>query len=196
MENVTRILSFCTGLVLSGCAFGAGAGFGVSMDTRGTVSVLASGNVMPWGLRAKDVGDKSEFAGHLMPMELSAGVTLNPGGWIIRVDMPGVGFSGEDLDSEHGFSTSLHLRAQISWPFCGGEAKDAWGGILHAAYLKHLDSSTTQPPASRPEWREGHSFHGIGPGLGVAILADDDGWLADFTLSAQYLYITYFTIGL
>jgi hypothetical protein len=166
------------------------------MDTRGTVSVLASANVMPWGLRAKDVGDKSEFAGHLMNMELSGGVTLNPGGWILRIDMPGVGFTWEDLESEHGFSTSLHLRAQITWPFCEGPVKDAWGGILHAAYLPHLDSSSEPPPASRPEWRESNSFHSLGPGLGVAVLADDEGWLADFTLSAQYMYITYFTIGL
>jgi hypothetical protein len=151
---------------------------------------------MPWGLRAKDVGDKNEFAGHLMPMELSAGVTLNPGGWIIRVDMPGVGFSWEYLEPEHGYFTTLHLRAQITWPFCGGTVKDAWGGILHFAYLPHLDSSTEPPPASRPDWRESNSFHSLGPGLGVAVLSDDEGWLVDFTLSAQYLYITYFTIGL
>jgi hypothetical protein len=62
--------------------------------------------------------------------------------------------------------------------------------------MLRIDSVTTPPRASHPEWREGHAFHGLGPGLGVAVLADDEGWLADFTLSAQYLYLTYFTIGL
>lgn len=196
MRIITCIVTLCASLAVSGCAFGVGGGVGVSMDTRGTVSVLASVNIMPWGLRAKDVDEKTEFAGHLIPVELSGGVTLNPGGWILRIDMPGIGFNWEKLESDQGFSTSLHLRAQITWPFCDGPVKDTWGGVLHAAYLKHFESSIAQPPASRPDWRDTHSLHGVGPGLSVAVLADDDGWLADFTLSAQYLYITYFTIGL
>ena len=194
---MARALVVAAGVVLGGCALGLGAGVGVSMDTRGTVYILASVEVAPMGMRvAQDrlVDREYETAAYLLPVQFQGGVALNPGAGVLIVDLPGVGFTYDRTQSPHGMALSLNVRSKFDWPFDGGKSSLGWGGVLRGSYLAHLSSKRSAP--HRDEWPEGWQFHGLGPSLDVAVMHDDGGWYGLFTLGARYQFLTYFMMGL
>jgi hypothetical protein len=185
------------GFAATGCAFAVGAGVGMSVDTRGTVSLLAMAHVKPMGFRVSQdrlVDREYEAAAHLLPFYIAGGIELNPGAWVLLVDIPGVGFTWNRTGEPHGLAFSLNVRTRLTWPFSGGSAMD-WGGVLHSTYLANLKTKRFEPKASRPEWPEQWWFHGMGPALDIAVMKGE-GWYGHFTAAGRYQFISYFMMGL
>lgn len=184
------------GTGVSGCAFAIGAGVGMSVDTRGTVSLLATGHVMPMGFRVSQdrlVDREYEAAVHLLPFTIAGGIELNPGAWVLLVDIPGVGFTWNRTEEPHGLALSLNVRTRMTWPFSGGSTMD-WGGVLHSTYLASLKTKRFEQRESHPEWPEQWWFNGMGPALDVAVMKGG-GWYGHFTAAARYQFISYFMMG-
>lgn len=184
--------------MLAGCAFGGGAGLGLSVDTRGAVAILATAQVQTWGIRAEpNESPRHETAAVLMPMQVSAGYEFNPQAFVLAIDTPGVGLVANGVDDRQaGFAGSLHMRAQMRWVEGESDTRFAMGGSLHLAWLPAFSVSQLPRLEARPEWPDGWRFHSIGPAADISVLADDNGTFASFLVGAQYQYLEYFYLGL
>lgn len=194
MKVVVGILG---GLLAGGCAFGGGAGLGLTVDTRGSVGVLLTGQVQTWGIRMEpQETQRHQAAAVLMPFQLAAGYEMNPNAWMLQIDSPGIGFVADDVDNDlSGFSGSLHMRVRIRWPE-EEERQTAMGGSLRFAWLPHQSVSQLPRLESRPEWPDGFEFHSVGPAADVSVMSDDKGLFGTFFAGASYQYLSYFYLGL
>lgn len=185
------------GLAASGCAFGGGAGLGLTVDTRGSVGVLLTAQLQTLGMRVEpQETQRHQAAIMLVPMQVAAGYELNPKAWMLQIDSPGIGFVADDVDNElSGFSGSMQMRVKIRWPE-GSPTESAMGGALRFAWLPHLSVSEHPRLDSRPEWPDGFAFHSLGPAVDVSVLGDDKGVFGTFFAGAQYQYLSYFYLGL
>lgn len=185
------------GLAASGCAFGGGAGLGLTVDTRGSVGFLVTGQVQTWGIRVEpQETQRHQAAAVLMPFQVAAGYEVNPSAWMLQLDSPGIGFVADDVDNDlSGFSGSLHMRVRIRWQE-DQETQTAMGGSLRFAWLPHQSVSQLPRLESRPEWPDGFAFHSLGPAVDVSVLGDDKGVFGTFFAGAQYQYLSYFYLGL
>ncbi len=193
------IVGLSVSWLLAGCAFGGGAGIALSVDTRGAVAVLATTHVHTWGARVNaKTTPRYEGAFVLMPAQVAGGYQFNPNAGLLRVDMPGMGFTADDVDQEHhGFAGSLHPRADITWPQGGDGARLAMGLSANMAWLPHLKTTQLKRLGSRPEWPDGWEFHQLGPSVDIAAMADEDGEVyGSLSLGARYQHLTYFYLGL
>ena len=182
------------------CALGLGAGVGVTVDTRGTWTVLLSLQANNLGVRVEpQKTPRTEQAAYLNPMEFSGGLRLNGDAGraaVLRMDLPGVAFSQDELDGGWGYNAALFMRNEITWPLDGSKSSVATGAVVKGAYMHHLSLEQLKRLESRPEWPDGWAIHSIGPGASAALMHDDDGWYGQFTLSMLYEYLNYFYIGL
>ena len=197
MHKIILILAL---LGISGCALGLGGGLGVSVDTRGSFTVLLSLHANNLGLRVEpDKTPRTEQATYLNPMELAGGVRFGgdrPTAGIMRLEIAGVAFSQDELDDGWGGNLGLAFRTDFAWPLDGSKSSYGVGGVLKGAVLHHLDVTKLKRLESRPEWPDGWKLHRIGPGASVAVMHDDEGWYGQLTLMMLYEYLTYFTVGL
>lgn len=185
-------------LLNTGCALGAGGGMGVTVNTKGSVGVLASAHIYPWGVRMEPKETQGEeTAFFLMPVEVSSGIMFNPGQTVLRIDMPFMGFTTDSIEAGQGFSGSLNPRFELLWPWGEGELRSAFGVAAHVAWMQHLLSTQLERVASRPEWPDGWEIHQFGPAFDGALMYRDEGeFYGTFTLSGIYRYLTYFYMGL
>ncbi len=182
----------------SGCALGLGAGVNVTLDTRGIWTVMGTVTVNNLGVRIEPKETpREEQAIYLMGLEVSSGVALNPMAFVFRMDIPGMGWSMDDLDGGWGANAFVSFRNEVTVPFGDGKTTSAMGASLRGTWMHHLSLEQLERVQGRPEWPDGWRIHRLGPGFSTAIMYDDqDGVYGQFTLGLAYEYLNYFYIGL
>lgn len=195
-ETAKILLAAGLALILAGCALGAGASAGLTVDTRGAVGVMVTANALPWGFRNANDDTQRQGAGFLMPVSVGGGYEFNPSAAILRVDLPAAGFSMDEVSEDWGIQGTLNPRAQFAWPTGDDPVREAWGVAGGFTWLQYLHKEKIPKLSSRPEWPQGWKIHSMGPTVNIAVMNDDKGWFGQLFLGASYSYLTYFMIGL
>ena len=192
------VLVYLIAIFAQGCAVGAGAGINLTVDTRGTVGIMATLSADPYAARVESKKTpKFEESVSILPfaVAVSGGIQLNPGAGVLRLDAPGIGYTWNKIHGGEGAMGSVSGRFDLKWPFSGGYGW-AVGGVVKGGWMSHLKVKQHPRVAARPEWPDGWDIHQIGPLGEVAVMYDERGVFAQFGVGFKYHWVNYYYFGL
>ena len=177
-------------ILLAGCVTGGGATVGVYADTRGDVGVAVQGHANLVGFRVGDTDNNQPAGVPLLGTELGAGFSFREDLWRLTTAIPIGAATWDDLDQEHGIRVSPAFLMDFGFRYDGDNVYEAFGGRLGSAYLRHMAMESEQyegPDAIR--------IHRLGPLVSVAVMADAEGWFANFLVGIMYDFESYVASG-
>jgi hypothetical protein len=173
----------------TGCAIGAHAGVGLTVDTTGAVGVevRAGWNGSGWTSNERR-GD--EIALYLLSVEGAVGYESRRGPHATIA--PGVGLGGQP-----GSASGLGWHANLSLAL-GADGAGAFiaGPSLRLSLLPVAAFATGPPPDSRPEWSPTNTYHSLGVTLATTLFLSEADPYARFYLGPEYQFTEYTSMGL